>query len=79
MGVHVFNRILERNHMDSALFVDAIEQRGKRCRFTGTGCTSEDDDTVELISHSLEGMREMEDMMDEMKDMMDDFKKRRKE
>ena len=26
----------------------------------------------------LEGMREMEDLMDEMKDMMDDFKERRK-
>jgi hypothetical protein len=26
----------------------------------------------------LEGMREMEDLMDEMKDMIDDFKERRK-
>jgi hypothetical protein len=26
----------------------------------------------------LEGMREMEDLMDEMKDMIDDFKQRRK-
>jgi hypothetical protein len=26
----------------------------------------------------LEGMREMEDLMDEMKDMMDDFKERSK-
>ena len=31
-----------------------------------------------VLPSLLEGLREMEDLMDEMKDMMDDFKERRK-
>ncbi len=59
MLVNKFDRIFQGHDVDCSLFVDPVEQRGQRCRFTGPGGAGKDDQTVEFPGHFGKSRREI--------------------